>query len=98
MNLIGQAGQEVCVIFGGIADQDAELKGVNGDPPDNAVPVFLKGKIGFLQMSDVIARCMDEIGFIASASLENYLETDRETRIFAGELVTKQVYQHQNIK
>ncbi|WP_276088307.1 1-deoxy-D-xylulose-5-phosphate reductoisomerase [Pedobacter sp. JY14-1] len=62
------------------------------------VEAFLKGRIGFLQMSDVIARCMEEIGFIASASLENYLETDRETRIFAGELVTKQVYQHQNIK
>lgn len=53
------------------------------------VAAFLQDKIGFLQMSDVIESCMEGIGFIEKPSLNNYLETDRHTRIFAGELVTK---------
>lgn len=52
------------------------------------VEAFLQDKIGFLQMSDVIASCMDGIEFIAQPSLNNYLETDEHTRIFAGQLVT----------
>lgn len=62
------------------------------------VNAFLEDRIGFLQMSDVIEQCMEELEFSAEASLNNYLETDRHTRIFAGELVTKQVYQNQSIK
>lgn len=53
------------------------------------VEAFLKDKIGFLQMSDVIEECMENIDFIATPSLANYLETDQFTRIFAAELVTK---------
>lgn len=52
------------------------------------VEAFLQERIGFLQMSDVIAACMDEIAFVEKPSLNNYLETDRYTRIFAGQLVT----------
>lgn len=52
------------------------------------VEAFLQDRIGFLQMSDVIASCMDGIEFIEKPSLNNYLETDRHTRIFAGQLVT----------
>jgi 1-deoxy-D-xylulose-5-phosphate reductoisomerase len=54
------------------------------------VDAFLKDKIGFLQMSDVIEECMQTINFISQPTLQNYLETDKQTRIFAGELVTKQ--------
>lgn len=54
------------------------------------VDAFLKDKIGFLQMSDVIEECMQEINFIGQPTLNNYLETDKQTRIFASELVTKQ--------
>jgi len=53
------------------------------------VDAFLKDNIGFLEMSDVIEQCMQEIDFIATPTLNNYLETDRQTRIFASELVTK---------
>nr|WP_121271361.1 1-deoxy-D-xylulose-5-phosphate reductoisomerase [Pedobacter schmidteae] len=52
------------------------------------VEAFLQEKIGFLQMSDVIEACMEGISFIEQPSLNNYLETDRHTRIFAGQLVT----------
>jgi 1-deoxy-D-xylulose-5-phosphate reductoisomerase len=53
------------------------------------VEAFLKDKIGFVQMSDVIEECMETINFVASPTLNNYLETDEQTRIFAGQLVTK---------
>ena len=53
------------------------------------VNAFLEDRIGFLEMSDVIARCMSDVQFIAAPTLNNYLETDQHTRIFAGQLVTK---------
>ncbi len=53
------------------------------------VSAFLQDKIGFLEMSDVIEECMETIQFIAKPGLNNYLETDVHTRIFADELVTK---------
>jgi 1-deoxy-D-xylulose-5-phosphate reductoisomerase len=53
------------------------------------VDAFLKDKIGFLQMSDVIESSMDNIPFISQPTLNNYLETDKQTRIFASQLVTK---------
>lgn len=55
------------------------------------VESFLKDKIGFLQMSDVIERCMAEINFIEKPELSDYLETDKHTRILAAELVTKSI-------
>jgi 1-deoxy-D-xylulose-5-phosphate reductoisomerase len=62
------------------------------------VNAFLRDEIGFLQMSDVIEQCMSDIVFIEKPTLNNYLETDRHTRIFAGEIVTKQASLNQNIK
>ncbi|WP_231424880.1 MULTISPECIES: 1-deoxy-D-xylulose-5-phosphate reductoisomerase [Pedobacter] len=53
------------------------------------VEAFLKDKIGFLRMSEVIEQCMEEIGFIEKPQLADYLETDKHSRILAGELVTK---------
>lgn len=53
------------------------------------VAAFLAGEIGFLEMSTVIEDCMENITFEEQPSIENYLETDRQTRIFASQLVTK---------
>jgi len=53
-----------------------------------AVAEFLNNRIGFLQMSEVIENCMSKISFIGNPSLEDYIETDAETRNFALELVT----------
>ena len=50
---------------------------------------FLNYRIGFLEMSDVIEQCMSDLTFIQAPSLNNYLETDQHTRIFARQLVTK---------
>ena len=55
------------------------------------VAEFLQDRLGFLQMSDLIEKCMSEIGFIAQPNIEDYMETDRVTRIYAKELVTKNI-------
>ncbi|WP_256012106.1 1-deoxy-D-xylulose-5-phosphate reductoisomerase [Desertivirga xinjiangensis] len=52
------------------------------------VAEFLKDRIGFLEMSEVIESCMDKIAYISQPSLDDYLETDKESRIYAKELVT----------
>ncbi|MDN3588451.1 1-deoxy-D-xylulose-5-phosphate reductoisomerase [Pedobacter aquatilis] len=56
------------------------------------VEAFLKDKIGFLAMSEVIERCMEEISFIENPQLNDYLETDKHSRILAAELVTKSIF------
>ncbi|UOE52718.1 1-deoxy-D-xylulose-5-phosphate reductoisomerase [Mucilaginibacter sp. SMC90] len=48
-----------------------------------AVAGFLDRKIGFLTMSNIIEECMQKINFIANPTLIDYLNTDKETRIFA---------------
>ncbi|KQM64502.1 1-deoxy-D-xylulose 5-phosphate reductoisomerase [Pedobacter sp. Leaf216] len=55
------------------------------------VAAFLNDKIGFLQMSEVIEQCMAEISFVEKPQLSDYLETDKHSRILAGELVTKNI-------
>lgn len=52
------------------------------------VAEFLKDGIGFLQMSEVIETCMAKLDYIKEPTLEDYFETDRQTRIFAKHLVT----------
>lgn len=52
-----------------------------------AVREFLNDRIGFLEMSDVVAACLDKIDFIADPSIEDYVTTDKETRIKAEEII-----------
>lgn len=51
------------------------------------VEEFLKDKIGFLEMSDIIEQCMETIRFLVNPSMEEYVETDRETRIKAKDII-----------
>ena len=51
------------------------------------VDAFLKDKVGFLSMSDVIENCMEKITFVKNPKLEDYINTDQETRILANELL-----------
>ena len=51
------------------------------------VDSFLKDKIGFLSMSDVIENCMEKITFVKNPNLEDYINTYLETRILANELL-----------
>lgn len=50
-----------------------------------AVDAFLKDKVGFLEMSDLIEKSMNKINFIQNPVLEDYIETDLKTRTFALE-------------
>ncbi len=55
-----------------------------------AVDAFLKEKITFTGMSDMIATCLDEIAYISKPNLADYSETDRATREFARAISQKQ--------
>ena len=52
-----------------------------------AVDAFLKEKIGFLNMSDLIENCMEKITFVKNPTLEDYLHCDSETRRLAKKLI-----------
>ncbi|MEP7168369.1 MAG: 1-deoxy-D-xylulose-5-phosphate reductoisomerase [Bacteroidota bacterium] len=56
------------------------------------VDAFLKDEIGFLQMSDVIETCMEQINYIKHPSLKDYFETDKQTHILAKELITSKKF------
>ncbi|MAR21548.1 MAG: 1-deoxy-D-xylulose-5-phosphate reductoisomerase [Flavobacteriales bacterium] len=52
-----------------------------------AVDAFLKEKIGFLNMSDLIENCMEKITFVKNPTLDDYLHCDSETRRLAKKLI-----------
>ena len=45
-----------------------------------AVSAFLEEKVGFLQMSDLIETALAKIEYIEQPTIEDYLQTDKETR------------------
>jgi 1-deoxy-D-xylulose-5-phosphate reductoisomerase len=72
--------------------RDAMFKGGNAPCVLNAanevvVDAFLRNKISFLEMSDIIEKCLEDITFIEKPTLHNYTETDTETRTFATKLI-----------
>jgi 1-deoxy-D-xylulose-5-phosphate reductoisomerase len=52
-----------------------------------AVYAFLRNRIGFLDMTDVIERVMDRVSFIEKPSLQEYFDSDGEARNFAADLI-----------
>lgn len=52
-----------------------------------AVEQFLKDKIGFLEMSDLVEACLAKIPYISSPKYEDYVNTDKETRNIALDLI-----------
>ena len=53
-----------------------------------AVAAFLRDEIGFLEMSDLIETCMQRVTFIKQPTLNDYIETDSETRKVAEQFVS----------
>jgi 1-deoxy-D-xylulose-5-phosphate reductoisomerase len=51
------------------------------------VAEFLKNRIGFLQMSDIIGEVMDKATFIEKPTYDDYVLTDASVRILTGELI-----------
>jgi 1-deoxy-D-xylulose-5-phosphate reductoisomerase len=54
-----------------------------------AVAGFLNKNVSFLAMSLIIEQCMQQITYNGSPVLDDYLNTDKETRIFAQNLIQK---------
>lgn len=52
-----------------------------------AVDAFLKDKVSFLGMSDVIEQSMQRVTFIKKPNYNDYVATDAETRLFASQLM-----------
>jgi 1-deoxy-D-xylulose-5-phosphate reductoisomerase len=52
-----------------------------------AVFAFLRNRIGFLDMTDLVERTMQEMPFIAQPTLEEYFDSDGEARNFAASLI-----------
>jgi len=48
---------------------------------------FLADELSFLTMTTVIETCMQKMTFIAKPQLSDYLNTDKETRILAQNLI-----------
>lgn len=51
------------------------------------VAAFLKDRIGFLEMPDIIEKCMQKICMIKQPTYDDYVITDKETRIYAKSLI-----------
>ena len=51
------------------------------------VAEFLKNKIGFLQMSDIIEEVMTKAHFVEKPSYDDYVNTDEMVRILTNELI-----------
>lgn len=51
------------------------------------VEAFLNDKIGFLEMSDVIAKTLDKMPFIKTPTIDDYKQCDKETRLLTRELI-----------
>jgi 1-deoxy-D-xylulose-5-phosphate reductoisomerase len=52
-----------------------------------AVFAFLRNRIGFLDMTDLVERTMQQVAFIEHPTLEQYFESDGEARNFAASLI-----------
>jgi 1-deoxy-D-xylulose-5-phosphate reductoisomerase len=52
-----------------------------------AVAEFLKERIGFLEISEVVENCLEKVDFIRNPSYEDYVQTDSVTRIRALEII-----------
>jgi 1-deoxy-D-xylulose-5-phosphate reductoisomerase len=68
-------------------DREGNMPCILNAANEIVVEAFLKNKISFLRMPDVIEQCLNSISFIHHPSVSDYLDTDRETRSFAKRLV-----------
>lgn len=52
-----------------------------------AVAGFLREQVGFLEMSDIVEKCLAKMDYIGNPSYEDYVITDKETRLRAQDLL-----------
>jgi 1-deoxy-D-xylulose-5-phosphate reductoisomerase len=54
-----------------------------------AVRAFLSGKIGMMQMPDVVENALENIQYLSAPGLEALEHSDKEARERAGEFINK---------
>ena len=52
-----------------------------------AVYAFLRNRINFLDMTDIVEKTMQKVSFIENPTLEEYFSSDGEARLFAADLI-----------
>ena len=52
-----------------------------------AVYAFLRNRLGFLEMTDIIEKTMEKVPYIDKPTLEQYFESDGEARHYAADLI-----------
>lgn len=53
------------------------------------VHAFLQNKVGFLEMSEMIEKTLEQVPFIEHPGLDDYKESDAEARVYAAEFIKK---------
>jgi len=53
------------------------------------VDAFLKGQVGFLQMSDIIEKTLETVEFIENPDFEDFIRSDTEARRITNQLIGK---------
>ena len=56
------------------------------------VQAFLKGKVSFLSMPDFIGESMQKMTFIKNPVLDDYIQTDKETRLLTASLIKNESF------
>ena len=54
-----------------------------------AVAAFLKGRIGFYEITDVVERCMEDGPFVNAPDMDDIFRTNNETLKMAGDLIDR---------
>lgn len=68
-------------------DRGGNLPSIMNAANEIAVFAFLRNRINFLDMTDVIEKTMQQIPFIENPTLEEYFESDGEARNFAADII-----------
>jgi 1-deoxy-D-xylulose-5-phosphate reductoisomerase len=68
-------------------DKGGNLPCVLNAANEIAVYAFLRNRIGFLDMTDVIESTMQKVSFLSKPSLNDYLDSDAEARNYAADLI-----------
>ncbi|MFN2395955.1 MAG: 1-deoxy-D-xylulose-5-phosphate reductoisomerase [Bacteroidales bacterium] len=67
-------------------EKDGNMPCILNAANEIAVAAFLKDKTGFLDMPEIIEKCMEKIHYIKDPSLDDLCATNKETRKLAREL------------
>lgn len=68
-------------------DRGGNLPCIMNAANEIAVFAFLRNRINFLDMTDVIEKTMQQVPFIENPTLEEYFESDGEARNFAADII-----------